>query len=428
MMSSQDLSDVPDFYSSKTVFLTGGTGGLGGCLLYKLLHTLPTRKVYALIRDSPGTAIAKWRHTMSPEITDRMLATERLVLVVGDMTKPQFGIDDGVFAKLVEEVQVVLHAAANISFRAPLQQVVADNCISSLELARLATSFKKSESYVQVSSAYANTFLPDGLVSEKIYELGDPEAELLEIQATGTMKYLKDFAWPYAYSKHLMERLLVKRYPELPLMIVRPTSIGPAIKEPFEFYGPEGSIPLDTVYSRMMFPVSGLDVYHAAQGSTSGSNILDEVPVDVVANLTLLHLTLGTRGVVQTGSLCYTPRTFDKMIADLRRSLPPSWLPKIPTVVFTTDRTKRQGQLAQFYRIATRDWTFDNGKSRALLGLEGLLGVRFQGHEVDEFAKRRIQRLFEKAAPLLKKMERKAEGKEMERAVEGRVIAARAKL
>lgn len=87
-MASEGLSSAPEFYSFKTVLLTGGTGGLGGCLLYKLLHTLPTRKVYALVRDSYATAIAKWRRTMPPEITDRMLATDRLVLIVGDMTKP----------------------------------------------------------------------------------------------------------------------------------------------------------------------------------------------------------------------------------------------------------------------------------------------------------------------------------------------------
>lgn len=365
---------------------------------------------------------------MSPEITDRMLATDRVVLVVGDMTKPQFGIDDTVYAELVAEVQIVFHAAANISFKAPLQKVVADNCISSLELARLATSFRKLELYVQVSSAYANTCLPEGLVSEKIYELGDPEAELLEIQAKGTTKYLKHFAWPYAYSKHLMERLLVKRYPELPLIIARPTSIGPAIKEPFEFYGPEGSIPIDTFYSRMMWPIGGLDVWHAAQGSTSGSNVLDEVPVDVVANLLLLHTMLSTRGVAQLGSLNYTPKKFDTMVEDLRRSLPPSWLPKIPTTFFTTDRTKRQGQLAQFYQIGTRDWTFDNGKSRALLGLEGPLSVRFEGHDVDDFTERRIRRIFEKTKPMMERMERKAKEKRVERDAEGRTKAARARL
>ena len=427
-MAQQDLSDAPGFYSSKIILLTGGTGGLGGCLLYKLLLTLPTRKVYALIRGSSAIAIGKWRRTLSPEITDRMLATDRLVLVVGDMTKPQFGIDDTVYAEMVAEVQIVLHAAANISLKAPLQKVVADNCIPSLELARLATSFRKLESYVQVSTAYANTCLPEGLVLEKIYELGDPEAELLEIQAKGTTKYLKQFAWPYAYSKHLMERLLLKRYPELPMMLVRPTTVGPAVKEPFEFYGPEGSMPIDTMYSRMMWPIGGLDVWHAASGSTSGSNNWDEVPVDVIANLMLLHVMLNTRGVVQLGSLNYIPKTFDTMVVDLRRSLPPSWLPKIPTTVFTTDRSKRQGQLAEFYQIGTTDWTFDNGKSRALLGLEGPLSVRFEGHDREEFTERRVQRIFERTKPMMEAMERKAREKRVDKDFEGRAKAARARL
>lgn len=427
-MSPEDPSDAPAFYSRKTILLTGGTGGLGGCLLYKLLHTLPTRKVYALIRGLPATAIEKWRHTLSPEVADEILATDRLVLVVGDITKPQFGIDDGIFAELVEEVQIVLHAAANISFKATLQTVVTDNCISSLEIARLATFFKKLESYVQFSTVYANTFLPDGLISEKIYELGDPEAELLEIQAKGTTKYLKDFAWPYAYSKHLTERLVVKRYPELPLMIIRPTCIGPAIKEPFELYGPEGSHPVDTYCLRMMFPIGGKDVYHAAGGSSSGTNIMDEVPVDVLANLSLLHVVLRTRGVVQIGSLCYIPKSLDKVIADMRHALPPSWLPKIPTSVFTTDRAQKQSQLPQFWQITTRGWVFDNGKSKALLGLDGVLSVRFDGHDLDDFTEKRMKRIFERSKPMLEAVEKKVKLTSMGKGVEGGAKAEKARL
>ncbi|KAF6236355.1 hypothetical protein HO173_005446 [Letharia columbiana] len=101
----------------------------------------------------------------------------------------------------------------------------------------------------------------------------------------------------------------------------------------------------------------------------------------------------------------------DKVVADVRRSLPPSRLPKIPTVVFTTDRTKRQGQLAQFYKIATTDWTFDNGKSRKLLGLEGPLSVRFEGHDVDGFTRGRIERIFERTMPMMEAMEMKARKK-----------------
>lgn len=215
----------------------------------------------------------------------------------------------------------------------------------------------------------------------------------------------------------------MKRYPELPLMILRPTCIGPAIKEPFEFYGPKGSNPLDSYYLRMMFPVGGQGVCHAAGGSKSGTNIMDEVPVDVVANLTLLHAVLGTRGVVQIGSLCYTPKTLDQIIADFRHALPPLWLPKIPTLVFATDHTQKQCQLAQFWQIGTRSWTFDNGKSKALLGLDGVLSVKFDGHDVDDFTERRIQRIFERSKPMLEAIEKKSKVSLMMKDVERKAQA-----
>jgi fatty acyl-CoA reductase len=47
--------------------------------------------------------------------------------------------------------------------------------------------------FVQVSSAYTNSFLPDGPVEEKIYYLSnadDAEGELEEILRTGTTRHL----------------------------------------------------------------------------------------------------------------------------------------------------------------------------------------------------------------------------------------------
>jgi hypothetical protein len=36
----------------QTMFLTGATGTLGGCLLYKLALQLPTSKIFVLVRGS----------------------------------------------------------------------------------------------------------------------------------------------------------------------------------------------------------------------------------------------------------------------------------------------------------------------------------------------------------------------------------------
>lgn len=107
-----------------------------------------------------------------------------------------------------------------------------------------------------------------------------------------------------------------------------------------------------------------------------------------------------------------SPEITDRMLASDR------------LVLVVGDMTK-----PQFYKIATTDWTFDNGKSRKLLGLEGPLSVRFEGHDVDDFTRGRIQRIFfERTMPMMEAMEMKARKKRLEEDIEGRAKAARARL
>ena len=43
----------------QTIFLTGSTGILGGCLLYKLALQLPTSRIFVLVRGSIQGVIGK---------------------------------------------------------------------------------------------------------------------------------------------------------------------------------------------------------------------------------------------------------------------------------------------------------------------------------------------------------------------------------
>jgi alcohol-forming fatty acyl-CoA reductase len=148
------------------------------------------------------------------------------------MTKERFGITTKTFCKIEEKVTIIIHAAANISFRAPLQKMVLDNCLPALRLAVWAMKITRLQYFVQVSSIYANSFLPDGLVEEKIYYLSNPndaEGELEEILQTGTTRHLQCFPWAYVYSKQLIERLIISQFPNLLILFLRPISIRPAI-------------------------------------------------------------------------------------------------------------------------------------------------------------------------------------------------------
>jgi thioester reductase-like protein len=60
---------------------------------------------------------------------------EKVILVPGDITKKRFSIITETIYKIKEEVTIIIYTAANISFRAPLQKVVLDNCLPALRLA-----------------------------------------------------------------------------------------------------------------------------------------------------------------------------------------------------------------------------------------------------------------------------------------------------
>lgn len=208
-----------DFFKNKTVFLTGATGGLGGCLLYKLALELRTKKVFALIRSREKVQAA-WTNSMPAHI-DAIFKTGKVELVLGDITLPNFGISGHELEKIVQQTQIVINSAADISLVAKLPSTIRNNCLPPLELARLASTFPRLVCFTQISTAFVNCHLPDGKIEEKIYPLGDAKEELEEILLTGRTKYSAQFMKPYTYAKHIMERLLLRYFSHLPLLIVR---------------------------------------------------------------------------------------------------------------------------------------------------------------------------------------------------------------
>ena len=197
-----DSSGYMNYFRDKTVFLTGGTGNLGGCLLFKLAKILNVQHIYVLCRGSAARAKIKLTKNMPLQVKD-VLFNPGLVFVTGDIKEPNFAIPTPQLERMEREVQIIINAAADISLQAPLDSAIASNCMPPLELARMATKFQRLEQFIQISTAYCNSFLPDGIVEEKIYPLGDAESELSAFQEKGSTQYLSQFPAPYYYSKVL---------------------------------------------------------------------------------------------------------------------------------------------------------------------------------------------------------------------------------
>lgn len=392
-------------FEKHTVFLTGSTGALGAVLLYKLAVQVPTHKIYVLVRGSPDLAIQKWKKAM-PVQTQPALRSRKVHFVVGDMTKPDFGIDAAVMDELRQQVTLVIHAAAKITLDADVAEAVENNCLPSLEMAKIASRFRRLKLFVQVSTAYVNSFLPDGHVAEKLYSVGvevggkgeedDPEELLGAILRGEGSPHAEHFSSSYTHAKYLMERLMLKRFPTLPMLLVRPTIFGPAVRDPYPHYAPENSIPLKRFASLFLMTHGETQTWHAAEGYDSGANTMDEMPVDLVANACLLHAVAGTRGVIHVGSQLYVKTTLDGIMQLADTYAPQGMRHALPTVLFVKDRTIPQCFLADLVKVGSRNWLFDCGRSFWLKQLGGPLSLAACQHDADRINKQRATDAWER--------------------------------
>ncbi|KAJ5902730.1 hypothetical protein N7495_003258 [Penicillium taxi] len=385
-------------FENHTVLLTGCTGSLGGVLLYKLALQLPTRKIYALIRSQPQQAIKKLRRAM-PDQADAILASKKIKFVIGNMRLPSFGIEPALLEQLQNEVTLVIHSAAKITLDANLYDAFENNCLPALEMASMVSKFRHLRLLVQISTAYVNSFLPDGPVLERLYNLTDvsPEEELASILAREETPHATKFSSTYAHAKYVMERLLPHRFPKLPILLLRPTIFGQSLRDPYPLYGLENSTPLNKFFQLFMGDRNGTQVWHSADGYKTGRNIIDEIPVDFVANACLLHAAARTTGLVQIASELYESFTFDDYIDIVHSNAPSPILRELPRIVFTEDRDEEQCSLAELVRVASRNWLFDCGRSYWLKQVGGPLSMRACKSQVDILNKRRILRIYGKS-------------------------------
>ncbi|KAJ5865296.1 uncharacterized protein N7529_007212 [Penicillium soppii] len=374
-----ETPDYVDWFSNQVIFITGATGSLGACLLYKLSVKLSTRKIFVLSRRSREKSLQTWKRTI-PQQLDQVLDTNKLQFVMGDVTKPNLGLSSSDVALLISEVTVVLHAAGNINLANEAYDAVIANTLPALEMTKMAENLPKLTRFVILSSAYVNAFLPDGPVFERLYEtkgqMADPFAELDLVMAREKLPVMDEFPWGYAYAKHLMERLLLwdpRR--KFPILFIRPTLIGPAINQPYPLYGPDQSIPLNTLARLYAQSGGGTRVWYSPTGRDAGSNIIDEIPVDLVSNILLLHMVEGSTGIVHAGAQLYNCRSARDFTELLRSNLSPSSQSDFPHFAFTHDRSIPQCALADFYHIGSRDWNFDCSRSERWRHTDGPLSL-----------------------------------------------------
>jgi fatty acyl-CoA reductase len=283
---------VREAYAGKSILITGGSGFLGKVLVEKLLHDVKDLKsIYFLLRGKRGQnfneRLAEFKRdaVFKRVIATQPKALDKLIPIQGDiLNRPKFGISEREIDIMRRNVNFVIHGAATVKFDEPLEIAMKTNTLPSRNLLEIVENFENLESYIQVSTAFANTHRPsNSIVEEIIYDPVFDYQKAIDIIESGNRdeiqkleEFSKSFPNTYTFSKYLVEQMINDRYKDLPITIMRPSIITPTLREPSEAW-----VNFKGTIMAVSIAVSQgvLRNMYANERST-----LDFIPCDLIAN------------------------------------------------------------------------------------------------------------------------------------------------
>uniref|UniRef100_A0A182JDN0 Fatty acyl-CoA reductase n=1 Tax=Anopheles atroparvus TaxID=41427 RepID=A0A182JDN0_ANOAO len=284
---------VMEFYRDKCVLITGGTGFIGRLLIEKLLR-INVRQIILLSRPKKGKTVQQRCDDLFGSVVfmnlkkDCPTFVERVKLVDADLQHPSLGLSDESIEYIVNNAQIVLHAASDVRFDQALKKAIEVNVRGTRDLLRIAEKIVNLELFVYISTAYSNC--PQTLIKEQFYTPPcDPEKMIQLVEAMDERfeehmnKTVNDFIhpWPntYVYTKALTEDV-VRQYGELlPIAVVRPSIVIATNEEPISGW-------TDNIYG-LNGVIAGVALGIIRIMHVDDNNKADIIPADIVVNAVL---------------------------------------------------------------------------------------------------------------------------------------------
>ncbi|CAG8303809.1 unnamed protein product [Penicillium salamii] len=303
------------YFEAKNVLITGASGFLGTALVYRILTKAPIAHIYLITRGGQAHLFEQWSKWLPPSVMKDFLNPAIITVMEGDILKNHIGLGEKDRETLRRKVHVIIHAASSITLSPSLFKVSDSIIQASVRVATYALKFENFERFVYVSTAYANTHLYqeshlfDVPINESIYPLS-AQTDRTSREFEDIVNHLSplelkehDFPWPYAYCKHLTERLLIKIFENSEkLLILRPSVVGPAQNFPFPGFCVPMSSPCTVAAASLALTPEFTMKISTRSLSPETEATADEVPVDVVVDRLLFHLAQGTSGPVHAVS------------------------------------------------------------------------------------------------------------------------------
>ena len=180
-----------DSQRAPTVLLTGATGLVGSGV--------------GLLLATGGTDLSLSVLTRNPSKMQQSLASSA-VTVQGDITKSQLGLSTAVYNRLQDSITGIIHCAADTRFGLELNSIRTTNVTGTVHMVEFARGCRKLQKFLHVSTLYVV-----GRCSGNLAE--DPN------------RHTQGFLNTYQQSKYEAEEHLLQAMGEIPVMIVRLSSI-----------------------------------------------------------------------------------------------------------------------------------------------------------------------------------------------------------
>jgi thioester reductase-like protein len=236
------------------VLLTGASGFVGMEILTRWLER-SDRRIYAIVRADDNQAAAKRLEPgLDSAFGDGNCFDGQVVALAGDVEQPGLGLPESRLEELARDVEIVIHAAASVSFTLDLEESRRINVGGTRNMLDFAERCRRLRRFSHVSTAYVAGTYP-GVFREDQLQEG------------------QEFRNPYEQSKFEAERLVQGRSHLLPVQVLRPSIV---VGE-----RPSGWTPsFNVLYSPLKAFARG--AFPALPGRADAP--VDVVPVDYVAD------------------------------------------------------------------------------------------------------------------------------------------------
>ena len=155
-----------EIFKNKKIFFIGGTGFVGKVTLSMLLNNFPNvGKVYATVRarDAKESETRFWTSVVTSPTFDPLrekygdgfedFIRAKVVPVNGDVGNEFLGLDEKEARRIMEDCDVVINSAGNVTFNPPLESALRTNVVGTNHVLQMARMMKRP-ALVHVSTCF----------------------------------------------------------------------------------------------------------------------------------------------------------------------------------------------------------------------------------------------------------------------------------